>query len=198
MKQLFLIGMFALLGVLAFPMNAVAETGVVPAAHFGVFFEFGDEAELAGGFALWAGAAIFPGADPAEPGTAFFFTPGLELRTGFIPLLTGPNQISPQVRLGMAWQGNHEDSDESSSTRQMSDLKLQAILGYRWAFEFGLDNLMRDRRDEDAMRFGIDVTSAGLLRLTEPIFVPNVLTGIVDVNRDGSVDRVGFTLGVGF
>lgn len=193
--------LIALLFTAAFPANAAAETGIAPAASLGMFFEFGDEAGFSGGFALWGGATIYPDVDPSSDGAAFFLAPGLEVRTGAIPLLTGPNQISPQLRAGVAFlgpPGERMGGTSSPDGLTFPDLKLSAILGYRWAFEFGLDNLDRRRRNEDAFRLGFDVSSAGLLRLTDPIPVLNMVGGIVDVNTDGSIDRYGFTVGLGF
>ena len=71
------------------------------------------------------------------------------------------------------------------------------MLGYRWAFEFGLDNMDRRRQDEHAFRLGMNLTSSGFLRLIDPFPFFNMVGAIVDLNTDGSVDRYGFQLGFG-
>lgn len=200
MKKIFACVLIIFVSTVA-PLEASAETGVAPAATFGMFFEFGDEAGFSGGFALWGGAAIYPDVDPSDDGAAFFVAPGVEFRTGAIPLLTGPNQISPQIRAGLAFLGAPEDRRDSVSSPDdltFPDLKLAAILGYRWAFEFGLDNREGLRKDENAFRFGLDLSSAGFLRLLDPIPMLNNVGGIVDVNTDGSIDRYGLMVGFGF
>lgn len=180
---------------------AVADPGVSLTTHLGVFFEFGDEAGFSGGFSLWVGSAIYPDVDPDSEEAAFFLAPGLELRTGFIPFLTGPNEISPQLRLGVAFPGPPEAMPDSISTPEnltFMDVKLAAIVGYRWAFAFGADNPDGRRQDEDAFRFGLSLAGPGLWRFTDRVPVPNMVEGFLDVNLDGSLDRGGFAVGFGF
>lgn len=186
---------------LTIPASASAETGVAPSAAIGMFFEFGDEAGFSGGFSLWAGATVYPDVDPVDDGAAFFVSPGLEFRTGAIPFLTGPNQVSPQVRMGVALLGSPDERDSTFSNPDglvFPDLKLAAILGYRWAFAFGLDNADGRRRDENAFRVGVDLSSVGFLRLLDPIPMLNAINGTVDINTDGTIDRFGFSAGFGF
>ncbi len=190
-----------LLTWLVFPVRAGADPGLAPSVHIGMFFEFGDEAGFAGGFSLWAGAAIYPSVDPDNDGAAFFLAPGLELRTGLIPFLTGPTELIPQLRAGVAWLGPPKQTEDSFSypdNLALTDLRLQAALGYRFAFAFGLDNPDRRRKDEQALRIGLEIHGPGLWRLADPYPVPDMLSGMIDVNLDGSFDRGGFGLGFGF
>ncbi len=180
--------------------TAHAASDVVPTVSIGVFFEFGDEAGFAGGFDVWAGAAMYPLLDdPAADGATLMVAAGLQLRTGMIPLLTGPNQISPQLRTGIAWLGGvgHLTRDTEFKNQAFSNAKLYAITGYRWAFEFGLDNLKRKRKDENAFRFGIG-SVVPLIPDTLEVPMLNGVDVLGDVNLDGSFDRFGFSVFAGF
>jgi hypothetical protein len=182
------------------PATGHADAGFAYEASIGLFVEFGDEAGTSGGFTFWAGAPFYPSVDPSQSGAAFFVSPGVELRTGFIPILTGPNQVSPQVRPGLALLGPEDlrrDGFTNPPNLMFPQFKFAGVIGYRWSFAFGLDNLEGRRKTEGAMRFGLDLRSIELLRVTAPVVIPNVYGGHVDVNTDGSFDRAGLLFGFG-
>lgn len=172
------------------------ELSVGPTATLGVFFEFGDEVAFAGGFALWVGASIYPSVEPERDDTAWFIAPGLELRTGLIPFLSGPNQLGPQVRAGVVVL---KDPAEVADGERLDIVaaRLHVSAGYRWASSFGWDNMEGHRKDEHALRLGVGGYAPALWDLTEQTPVPNGLDGALDVNFDGSVDRWGVAVGLG-
>jgi hypothetical protein len=174
--------------------TARADPGVAIEASLGLFVEFGDEAGTSGGFTFWVGRPVYPSVDPSSSGAAFFVSPGVELRTGFIPLLTGPNQISPQLRPGLALLGPRDERRDGLSSPPdliFPQFKIAGVVGFRWSFAFGLDNPEGRRKTEGAMRLGLDLRSIELLRITAPVVIPNVFGGHVDVNTDGTFDRSG-------
>lgn len=174
---------------------------------FGLFFEFGDEYGPAGGLELWMGGTYYPTLEDRRAAqTTPFTSAGLQIRTGFIPLLTGPNEISPQVRAGVAWLAGTsplttvwgDRTDRSQSDNLMfPNGRAYGIVGYRHAFAFGFDNLGRKRKDEHALRLG-----AGTVWLWAPakldVAVPDGFDLLVDIDLEGRVDRSGFDVVVGF
>jgi hypothetical protein len=198
MQILTLCAAFALASVGAERLAAAGD-GFAPTVSFGMFFEFGDEAGSSGGFEVWAGGSYYPSVDRDAKQTTSFVSAGLELRTGLIPLLTGPNEISPQLRVGLAFLGGvgYQDNDTEFRNLTLAKAKIYGIAGYRWASGFGFDNMKGKRKSEDAFRFGIGgVIPAFPAAIDFP--VPDGADFIVDVNRDGTVDRVGFDVVVGF
>ena len=178
---------------------ARAETRVAPTASLGLFFEFGDEAGICGGFALWLGASLYPNVRPSDAQTTGFAALGAELRTGLIPLLTGPNQFSPQLRGGLVSLGGEDFVEDDSAFMNLTFPKYKAygIVGYRWASSFGLDNLKGLRKDEDAFRLGLGFQSVAYLKAIDPYPSPNGLNLMMDINQDGSLDRYGFDVNAG-
>ncbi len=81
------------------------EPRIVPTTSIGVFMEFGDEYGTSGGFAFWLGAALYPSVEPRAEQITGFISLGVQARTGFLPLLTGPNEVIPQLRAGLAVLG---------------------------------------------------------------------------------------------
>jgi hypothetical protein len=190
----------ALLPSLLAANPAHAETRVAPTASGGFFFEFGDEAGFSGGFALWLGASLYPDVRPSKAQTTGFAALGVELRTGPIPLLTGPNQFIPQLRGGIVSLGGEDFIEDDSEFKNLTFPKYKAYgsVGYRWASSFGLDNLDGRRKDEQAFRFGVGLQSLAYLKAIDPVPSPDGLELMLDVNHDGSLDRYGFDVNLGF
>lgn len=181
------------------PRVAHGDDGVAPTVSLGLFFEFGDEAGTSGGFELWAGAAYYPSVDRSARQAAGFVAAGLELRTGLIPVLTGPNEISPQLRVGLAFLGGvgNLGNDSESENLTIARAKIYAIAGYRWVSGFGIDNLDRRRKSEDAFRLGLGVLVPAFPAAID-VPVPDGADVFVDINRDGSFDRLSFDVVLGF
>lgn len=189
----------AVLSVLCASSPCKAEDAVSPTISLGMFFEFGDEKGTSGGFDVWVGATYYPDLNREASDTVAFASAGVQLRTGLIPVMTGPNQFSPQLRAGLAFvDAPHADEDGLGSTkRPLPKAKVYAIAGYRWAAAFGLDNMDHLRKDEQAFRVGLGaVIPAWPAALDFPI--PDGGEFLVDINHDGGVDRVGFDVVVGF
>jgi hypothetical protein len=193
---------FFVAGLICMMANAAAAhesvLPIAPSLSLGVFFEFGDEAGMAGGFDLWAGASVYPGADGQSARTAPFISPGIQLRTGFIPLLTGPTEICPQVRMGLASLAGvgSPNRDTAFDNLFMPDARLYAIAGYRWALAFGWDNMDGRRKNEEAVRLGL---GAVFPAIPNGLDIPMVdgADFFVDINRGGEFDRLGFDLVMG-
>jgi len=190
----------ALLAFTLWASPARTETRVAPTASAGFFFEFGDEAGFSGGFALWVGASLYPDVHPSEAQTTGFAALGVELRTGPIPLLTGPNQFIPQLRGGLVSLGGEDFVEDDSEFKNLTFPRYKAygIVGYRWASSFGLDNLDGRRKDEEAFRFGLGLQSLAYLKAIDPFPSPDGLELMMDLNHDGSLDRFGFDVNAGF
>ncbi len=191
----------ALVVILACSSVASAESGpaIAPTAGLGMFFEFGDQAGTSGGFALWLGGSVYADVEPNAAQTAGYLSLGVELRTGLLPLLTGPNEITPQLRGGIAFLGGSDflDSDDPFYNVTFPKSKLYAAVGYRWASAFGWDNMNRRRKNESAFRLGVGAaTQVFNAWIDEPF--PNTAEFIVDIEEDGAIDRLGASVLIGF
>lgn len=182
------------------PGARAGETRIVPTASLGFFMEFGDEAGLAGGWSAWLGGCLYPVVEPQGRQTTGFVSFGVQLRTGMLPLLTGPNEVTPQLRAGVAWLGGPDfiKSDSEFQNLTFPRAKLYGRVGYRWAFEFGWDNMDRRRRAEQAIRLGLGFQAPLINKAADLFPVPNGLEFFIDLNRDATLDRFGFDLTLGF
>jgi len=176
------------------------EARIVPTASFGLFMEFGDEAGIGGGWALWLGGCLYPSVEPKAQQNTGFLSFGVQLRTGMIPVLSGPTEVTPQLRAGLAFLGGPDfvESDSAFKNLTFPRAKVYGSLGYRWAFEFGWDNMDRRRRAEQALRLGLGFQAPLINKAAGKFPVPSGLELFVDVNRDQTLDRLGFDLTVGF
>ena len=66
---------------------------IAPTASLGFFMEFDDEAGIAGGLTAWLGGCLFPDVEPHARQTTGFVSFGVQLRTGMLPILTGPIEV---------------------------------------------------------------------------------------------------------
>lgn len=179
--------------------DARADSGFGLTLSVGGFLEFGDEAGTESGLDLWIGTAYFPSIDLDSRDAVPFIASGVQLRTGFLPLLTGPNQASPQLRVGYAFPGgadyyrNETRFDKLTNTRA----KVFAIVGYRAAGAFGLDNDDGLRQNEHAVRIGIGAVAPAIPNALDAPMLDG-LDLLVDVNFDGSIDRYGMDVVIGF
>jgi len=185
--------------VITIAKRSYADDAVSPTFALGVFFEFGDEKGTAGGIQVWAGGTYYPEIDRDASDSLAFVSLGLQLRTGFMPVLTGPNQISPQLRAGIAIvDAANADNDGLGSRKHPLPLaNLYVTAGYRLASELGLDNMDHKRKDEAAFRIGIGATVPWVPAATDAP-IPDGGEFLVDINNDGSVDRIGFDMVIGF
>jgi hypothetical protein len=176
------------------------EARIVPTAAFGFFMEFGDEAGIAGGWALWLGGCVYPSVEPKAQQTTGFLSFGAQLRTGMIPVLSGPTEVTPQLRAGLAFLGGRDFVERDSTFLNLTfpKARVYGTLGYRWAFAFGWDNMDSRRKDEQALRLGLGFQAPLINKAASKFPVPNGLELFVDVNRDKTLDRLGFDLTVGF
>lgn len=72
-------------------------------------------------------------------------------------------------------------------------------LGHRKPMIHGLLEVMDGRRrSEHAVRFGVGASSGAVWEATDPVPVPNGLEFILDMNADGSLDRLGAAIFAGF
>lgn len=197
LQRFLLLGLVVVASFVHLPA-AQAEDAFAPTVSLGVFFEFGDEYGPTGGLEIWAGAAYYPSVDLDAEQTTGFLAAGLELRTGLIPILTGPNELSPQLRGGVVFLSGigAEGIENETDNLSLSKAKLYGIIGYRWVSEFGLDNLEGKRKDEDAFRFGAGALFPVIFAYDIPLI--DGAEFFADVNRDGTLDRSGFDVVLGF